>query len=372
MHSQSIDPAVLPGQPTAETSSGNLLQAAFDAMNSAPHGWILSGSDGSIHWANPVFLEMFGFADLSAVVGTNLTELFASERIRKMEDISRVIDQSRKGDAEFEVVGEDGRSFFVTVSESEVRNAAGNIVGRMAFFLDITQKKQIENELRNSHKYLRSLSARLVDAQETERKRVARELHDSIGASLSALKFRVEHWFDQQRRGAVDACAPPDKIVENMQQIIEEVRRISQNLHPSILDDLGLVTAVKSFCRQSQKNYPDLRVQTDIRLEEDSISERLQLVVYRVVQECLTNAARHGAAKNIRLGLRQEQAELVLDIEDDGSGFDPHAVAEAPSSTGMGLDNIRERTEIFGGRFLIDSQVGVGTVIQCRWPMLRQ
>jgi signal transduction histidine kinase len=230
----------------------------------------------------------------------------------------------------------------------------------------------METELRDSHQYLRRLSARLVDAQEAERKRVARELHDSIGAGLSALKFSVEHWFEQQAQEAGGACSPPDRIVKNIQQLIEEVRRISQNLHPSILDDLGLATAVRSFCRQVQQNDADLTIEADVSQELDSISERLQLVVYRVAQECVTNAARHGKAKNIRLRLVHEDEQLVFDIEDDGIGFDTEASGgQGAEGSGMGLNNIRERTEIFGGRFFLESKPGAGTMVRCRWPIER-
>lgn len=372
MHFESDGRGRFPRHGNTGLRAEELLQAAYDAMNSAPSGWVLSGTDGCIHWANPAFLTMFGYSRLSEVLGMKLAEMFASSRIRKMEDISHAIDQSEEEDAEFTVIDDEGHSFFVRVSESKVRNDQGKIVGWMAFFIDVTQQKRMETELRESHQYLRRLSARLVDAQEAERKRVARELHDSIGAGLSALKFSVEHWFEQQAQVAGGACSPPDRIVENIQQLIEEVRRISQNLHPSILDDLGLATAVRSFCRQVQQNDADLTIEADVSQELDSISERLQLVVYRVAQECVTNAARHGKAKNIRLRLVHEDEQLVLDIEDDGIGFDTEASGgQGTEGSGMGLNNIRERTEIFGGRFLLESKPGAGTVVRCRWPLKR-
>jgi PAS domain S-box-containing protein len=372
MHSESNGRDRLPRYGNTGLRAEELLQAAYDAMNSAPSGWVLSGTDGCIHWANPAFLTMFGYSGLSEVIGMKLAEMFASSRIRKMEDIFHAIDQSEEGEAEFDVVDDEGHSFRVRVSESQVRNDQGKIVGWLAFFIDVTVQKRMETELRDSQQYLRTLSARLVDAQEAERKRVARELHDSIGAGLSALKFSVEHWFDRQTRNGAGGCHPPDRIVENIQQLIEEVRRISQNLHPSILDDLGLATAVRSFCRQIQQNYSGLAIETDVSPDLDAMPERLQLVVYRVVQECVTNAARHGQAKHLRLRLVEEDNRLALDIEDDGIGFDPEAAAgDSEEGGGMGLNNIRERTEIFGGRFFLESKLGVGTVVRCRWPLDR-
>lgn len=371
MHVESDGGDRLPGYGKTGLKAEELLQAAYDAMNSAPSGWVLSGTDGCIHWANPAFLAMFGYSHLSEVIGMKLAELFASSKIRKMEDVFQAIDQSESGEAEFEVVDDEGNSFDVRVSESQIRNDQGITVGRMAFFIDVTQKKQMETALQDSHQYLRTLSARLVDAQEAERKRVSRELHDSIGAGLSALKFSVEHWFERQAHGAGDGCSPPDRIVENLQQLIEEVREISQNLHPSILDDLGLATAVRSFCRQVRQNYTGLTIETDISPELDSISERLQLVVYRVVQECVTNAARHGKAKTLGLRLAKKDEHLMLEIEDDGVGFDTETTGgQGAAGGGMGLNNIRERTEIFGGRFFLESKVGVGTVVRCRWPLV--
>jgi signal transduction histidine kinase len=231
-------------------------------------------------------------------------------------------------------------------------------------------RKKLEAALKANQRHLQTLRAKLVDAQEAERSRVARELHDSIGASLSALKFSVEGWFERQK-GSGAACASPDEIVSSIQQIIEEVRRISQNLHPSILDDLGLATAIRSFCRQHRKNHPEMKIEADLSVEEELISKRLQLVIYRMVQECTTNARRHGKADTIGLRLVSEGKKgLVLELKDNGRGFDVKETWDRlGADSGIGLTSLNERAELTGGRLTIDSKIGQGTVIRCRWPL---
>lgn len=352
-------------------NESDLLQIAFDAMNSAPTGWVLSSLEGSILWVNPVFLRMFGFADLSAVAGRNMADLFASEGIGSVRDIARLVEENRGGDAEFEVVGEDHKPFYVTFSVSEIRDSSGELAGRMAFFIDITQRRKTQMALLESQKYLQALSTKLVHAQEDERRRVARELHDSIGASLSALKFGIEQWYEHQKKEGKLTSQRPEKIITEIQQVIEEVRRISHNLHPSILDDLGLKTAVRSFCRQQRENNPGLDIEADFQIDEDSIPKRLQLVVYRVVQECTTNAIRHGKAGTVRISLTPVGDEIQLEIRDDGRGFDVSTAWEKHDpETGIGIESMKERTELTGGRLSIDSAIGRGAVIRCRWPRI--
>ena len=146
---------------------------------------------------------------------------------------------------------------------------------------------------------------------------------------------------------------------------------MSQNLHPSILDDLGLATAVRSFCRQQREHQPGLDIDADISVDEQLISKRVQLVIYRMVQECTTNALRHGKADRIRIVLAfRENGELLLEVRDNGEGFDVAATWDSLSAeTGIGLTSMNERAELTGGRFTIRSTIGKGSVLQCRWPL---
>jgi signal transduction histidine kinase len=237
--------------------------------------------------------------------------------------------------------------------------------------IDITLRKKIEAALKASKRQLKTLSSKLVDAQEAERRRVARELHDGVGSSLSALKFSVEHWFEKQSRLDKAGCPSPDQIVAAIQQIIEEVRRVSQNLHPSILDDLGLATAVRSFCRQQRENQPGLDIDAGVSVDEQLLDKRRRLVIYRMVQECATNAIRHGKADRIRISLTlQDNEEILLEVRDNGEGFDVEAIWDRlESHAGIGLTSMKERAELTGGRLSIDSKVGKGSVILCRWPL---
>ncbi|MGD8369295.1 MAG: histidine kinase, partial [Desulfobacterales bacterium] len=315
--------------------------------------------------------KMSGFPDEEALLGKRLTDLFASEKIHTIDDLSEAIDAQKGDRVEMAMIDHGGEMFFVEVSEKDVQTGGGEVIGRAFSMIDITLRKEIQAALKASRLQLKNLSAKLVEAQEAERRRVARELHDGVGASLSALKFSVEHWFEKQKRPDGATCSPPDEIVAAIQQIIEEVRRVSQNLHPSILDDLGLATAVRSFCRQQRENHPGLDIDADIRVDDQRLSKRIQLVIYRMVQECTTNAIRHGNADRIQIDLKPgENREILLEVRDNGEGFDAKATWDGlESHGGIGLTSMSERAELTGGRLSIDSRIGKGSVFRCRWPL---
>jgi PAS domain S-box-containing protein len=354
---------------TARESS--LVKIVLDALHSSIGGVVISELDGTIKWANPAFLKMSGYGDQESLHGKKLTDLFASSNIRSMGDLARAIGEGGDDRAEMQMVDEDGELFFVEVAEQDVKSAEGEVIGRASSMIDVTLRKRIEAALKASRLRIQTLSSKLIDAQEAERKRVGRELHDSIGASLSALKFSVEQWFEQHKRPDGAACPPPDEIVANIQQIIEEVRRISQNLHPTILDDLGLVTAVRSFCRQHQETHPHMKIEADLPVDEQIVPGGLQLVIYRMVQECTTNALRHGEADTVQILLASEgQGEIFLEVRDNGIGFEVDETWDRLGAEGgIGLTSMNERAELTDGRLSIDSQIGKGTVIRCRWSL---
>ncbi len=357
-----------PGKLAREDS---LVRIVLEALHSCIGGVVISELDGTIKWVNPAFLKMSGYAHEKALIGKRLTDLFASEKIRSMSDLTQAIDAQNGDRVEMPMRGEEGETFFVEVSEKDVQAASGEVIGRTSSMIDISLRKRIEAALKASRVQLQNLSSKLVEAQEAERRRVARELHDSVGSSLSALKFSVEHWFERQKRSEGAGCPPPDQIVAAIQQIIEEVRRVSQNLHPSILDDLGLATAIRSFCRQQRENHPRLDIDAEVSVDEPLLSKRLQLVIYRMVQECTTNAIRHGRAEKIRILLTQrENGEVLLEVRDNGEGFDVKATwGGLESNAGIGLTSMSERADLTGGRLSIDSKIGKGSVVRCSWPL---
>jgi signal transduction histidine kinase len=209
---------------------------------------------------------------------------------------------------------------------------------------------------------LKELSARLVSAQEEERRAISRELHDEVGQSLSALLMEA---------GNAAARVPPEsdevrKHVESIKRLAEAsvniIRNMTLLLRPSMLDDFGLVPALEWQAREVSKRT-GLRVHVTAEEAADELPDELRTCIYRIVQEALHNCARHSQAKAVKVIVKQERSRIVLSVEDDGRGFDARRVR------GLGLVGMEERVTHLGGLFVIDSKPGGGTRVAVELPI---
>ncbi len=295
---------------------------------------------------------------------------------------------------EFRIVRRDGQERWIGHACQPVLDANGQSLGRRASDRDITERKRIEEALRQrtfelqqltetleqrvqertgelaeANKALRQLSVRLLSAQEDERKRIAGEIHDTLGACLAAIKFKVETAV--QQKGAPNAAIESlGTIIPVIQEGVEECRRIQMDLRPSMLDDLGLLPTLSWFCRRFQTIYSGIRVDQEVTIEESEVPVSLKIVIYRVTQEAMNNSAKHSKANMVRLCSRKIDGRMELVVEDNGQGFDMEKVLGPGSARrGLGLTNMRERTELSGGSFAIESAGGKGTIIRASWPL---
>ncbi len=280
------------------------------------------------------------------------------------------------------------REFDLRTAEGALRPALISLgrlsdIGIQGFVLtaaDLTEHKKMEEELRQSHHELerrtaklqesegrlRALASELINAQETERKRIANELHDSLAAQLAAIKYRVEHRGNPGNPAQTPVAL--QETVEDIQNAITETRRIMANLRPSILDDLGIIPALSWFSRDIKKTYPGTVVKFSGSVEEEEVSEELKIVLFRVVQESVTNALRHGKSTRIRIGLEKNNGWLRLTIRDNGTGFE--SVERKSSTGGMGLPSMQQRVESTAGIFSVSSLPGKGTLVKAEWKIL--
>ena len=224
--------------------------------------------------------------------------------------------------------------------------------------------------LQDSEHQIRLLSAKLLEAQENERRIIAQELHDSVGASLTAVRYGLE---EKIYRMGKDNRPPEgvslEQIVPIVRDTIEEIHRISSNLRPSVLDDMGLLAAIRSDCRKLQKVYQRIQIEIRIDVEEEEIPESLKINIYRVLQEALNNAFKHSGADTVYVSLKKPGQFLDLSIRDNGRGFDSEVMFDPEDKTvGMGLLGMKERTELCNGAFEIQSEKGQGTVVRAKWP----
>jgi signal transduction histidine kinase len=211
---------------------------------------------------------------------------------------------------------------------------------------------------------LRLLASQIIDAQDAERARIARELHDSTAQTLAALVFQLSAL---QRASADPAAAERLDLVHTMATgVLEEVRTLSHTVHPRVLDDLGLVAALEYLARQAREDGTlEVGVASDVRAGE--IPRPVAAVLYRVAQEALANVRRHSGASSVRISLTATPAAVTLEIVDDGVGFD---VADAEARRpGMGLFSMRERVGLVDGAMAIDSAIGRGTRVTATVPL---
>ena len=214
------------------------------------------------------------------------------------------------------------------------------------------------------------LSCAMLDAQEAERKRIAADLHDGLGQMLSAVKFGLQsasHSIGD--RASQDVRATIDGLVSTVKEALEEVRRISMNLRPSTLDDLGLVAALSWFMREFGSIYRHIRLDTEFLVAESDVDESLRLPLFRVVQEAMNNVAKHSRATRVWVRLECGRRHLRLTIVDDGVGFDPAEVnARKGAEKPCGHICSRERVESSGGTFVLESAPGRGVSVTALWP----
>jgi signal transduction histidine kinase len=231
----------------------------------------------------------------------------------------------------------------------------------------------MEARLQASELQLKELTRKSLQALEADRRTVARELHDSVGGSLSAIKFGLEE--KVERTADTGTCNPAslEAIVSDLADAIKETKRISANLRPLMIDDLGLLTTIEWYARQCQERFGDIRIHCQFAVEEREIPEDLKIVVYRVIQEAVTNAARHSRAGTVRVSFGRQDNRLFLEIRDNGSGFDLSEIMEQKDPMmGHGLLNMQQRVEISGGSFSISSQAGEGTCVRASFPNLNR
>jgi PAS domain S-box-containing protein len=344
------------------------LSIVYDALNSSASGVIITNLEGRIKYVNPAFLRVFGYAK-SEILGRNAADLFPTEEVRKFADVKTIIDETKGETEEFVAQHKDGTKFPVEVSSSNVTDNNGNIAGRMASFIDLTERKQAKKAVQESERQIRILSSRLLEAEENERRLIAQDLHDILGASLTAIKYSLEKHIDDVERNAGKEVNSLNQVVTMVQETMKETKRIYRNLRPPILDDLGILATISWYCRDFQEVYSGIRVEKIFDIEENRIPEPLKTVIYKLLLEALNNVAKHSDANLVRLSLKEREGSTELSIEDNGQGFDLENIPGGENETsGLGLASMKERAEIFGGSFEISTSKGKGTAIRVSWP----
>lgn len=213
------------------------------------------------------------------------------------------------------------------------------------------------------------LNKKIIAAQETERRRIAADLHDGVVQNLAAIKYGIE-----ARVAGLQAASPVagiegfESVIEQISETMEELRDLSRRLSPSVLDEFGICVALEWLCREHSEDIPHLSVSCSTSLDESVISDVVKVAIYRVVQEAFNNIGKYASASHVELRIDLSGDTLTMTIEDDGVGFDVEETTAVPQDCGgFGLRSMRERIEATGGSFSIDSKPQGGTRIAAVW-----
>ena len=329
--------------------------------------------DQKVILVNKKGCEILGY-DGEELIGKNWFDTCIAEREREeARDLFLRVMAGKRKPADYverTVLTRKGEEKVITWHSSVIKNAVFNISGLLISGEDITAQKRAEAELRKSEQDLRELSSKLIEAEENVRRRISRELHDSLGQYLTTIKVGAENAMHQLREDSRTSCVELLKQqVSLIQGAIEEVRRISRDLRPSMLDDLGIVATISWFCREFQAAYPRIRIEKTIDVSEKEIPDDLKIVIYRILQEACNNTAKYGRASHIGIHLSRIEDRIELIIEDNGKGFNLRKIltTESPRK-GLGLESMKERTQFSQGSFHVSSRIGKGTKIHSSWP----
>ncbi len=232
----------------------------------------------------------------------------------------------------------------------------------------VIQNARLFEQVRSGRERLRVLSQQILEIQETERRHIARELHDEIGQALTAMKVNLQSLDQQTEFSAIESIKSEN--ISILDRTLTQVRNLSLDLRPSLLDDFGVVAAIRWYVdRQAQRAGFKAQFLSDP--PQMRFDPALETTCFRVVQEALTNVVRHAQARNVRIELKQKDTEIELVIEDDGIGFDVQAARDrGANDTSLGLIGMQERVLLVGGLIEIHSDIGqgIGTQIRARFP----
>ncbi|HJT22467.1 MAG TPA: ATP-binding protein [Nitrospira sp.] len=281
------------------------------------------------------------------------SRLHAEDRPGVLEQCRDIVKSYDRGELEYRIRAADGRFVWVHDLVSVIR-IAGRTELLRGFMLDITVKKEAEQRLRQ-------LSRRLITAQEEERHRLARELHDDLCQRLSLLAVELDL---QSQRTSPDRCRHAGMLAQQVRSLSSDVQKLAHGLHPATLDRLGLSAALRALCREVARVH-SIRVECAIDDMPNNLSATYALCLYRVGQECVQNALKHGGADELHVALKQSGREIRLSVRDNGKGFDPDSEA---SRNGLGIIGMKERLQALSGTVSLKSKSGEGTRVEARLP----
>ena len=331
-----------------------LIEASLDPL-------ITISINGKITDVNRATEEITGI-NREKLIGTDFADYF-TEPDKARKGYKTVFSKGMVKDYPLSILNKNGRKIDVLYNATLFINETGDVQGVFAAAMDITERKKMESDLRNSKKSLEKLNLHLNEVRENERAAISREIHDRLGQSLTALKIDL-NWLSGKIDAESEEGIKLNEMIELVNATSMDIHWISSELRPAIFDDLGLASALEWYCEEFA-NRTGLKVQLEI---EDIQTENINrdLSIYRVAQESLTNIIRHAGAKKVQIKLHKRKKDIVLLIEDDGIGISSDKIRSTKS---FGLLGMFERVNQSGGHMEITAPDKGGTKVRVYMPI---
>ncbi len=311
---------------------------------------------------NSAIMTMFNATTPEELLGKTPAQFFAHDLASAKERWSEFFDRGNLH-TETDERRLDGTPLRIEGDYMVIYDARGRIAGHFGIQRDVTDRHRSSEEVRASRRELRALAARLEKVREDERTGIAREIHDELGQALTGLKLDIA-WMKHRLPRDHEMMAQCVSIIERIDRTLTAVRRIATELRPSVLDQLGLAAALEW---QGQEFGARTGIEVDMELMVGgTISDDLGSSAFRILQESLTNVARHAKATRVIIRLAQSPALLTLEVSDNGIGLSPE---ELEGTMSLGLIGMRERALACGGEFSISGKPGRGTTVFLRVPL---
>ena len=311
--------------------------------------------------------QIFGYT-AEEVVGKSVTILMPPDRV---DEEPAILESIRRGEGidHYETIRQhkDGRLLDISLNVSPVYDSQGKVIGASKIARDMTQRKLAESAIRE-----RETMQRIVEAQEAERHRIARDLHDHLGQKMTALRLRIQGLTESKTDDrALDQAI--GEVQESASYIDRDIGFLSWELRPTELENLGLINALRSFVREWSGQYgitAEFHSTTTDPVNEILLDKNIETNLYRIVQEALNNVLKHAQARNVNVLLHQRDNHIILVVEDDGLGFErENNSGDLTKRGGLGLVGMHERAALLRGSLEIDTWPGVGTTILATIPV---
>jgi len=326
--------------------------------NTAPVMIWMTGADKRIAYLNQTWLDYTG-RRLDAVLGQRRTDVLQPDEAERCREVyEKAFERREPFQMEHLLRRHDGEYRKVVTTGVPRYNVEGPFVGYIGTAIDITERKLAEEALS-------TVSQKLIEAHEEERRRIARELHDDINQRLALVSVRLGDLKQSPPASAADLEQAIGGLCQEVADLGADIQALSHRLHPSRLELLGLEAAATAF-GEELSNRHGVRIDVHVENIPKALPPEIALCLYRVLQEALQNVVKHSEPPHADVSLKGRTSDISLTIKDSGAGFDPH---EAMRGRGLGLTSMRERVKVVDGQLSIRSERGRGTMIQAVVPL---